>query len=72
MPSRPTSPWFKRCYKFPPAMIEKIEKVVAELGITESELVRRAIDDHLRSNYPSSTSVEGVGVKSDGKSVRPR
>jgi hypothetical protein len=62
--SRPAAlPWVKRCYKFPPAMIGRIERVVREIGITESEFVRRVVDEHLRANYPAAAAAAAEGVK---------
>lgn len=52
--------WPKRCYKLPPQMIEDLERVTRELGITESELVRRAIDSYLRQNHPQPAEAPGA------------
>lgn len=53
--------WPKRCYKFPQPMVEKIERVVGELGISESEFVRRAVDDYLRTNFPADAASKAKG-----------
>lgn len=53
MSAAQTNHWPKRCYRLPSQMIEDLERVTRDLGITESELVRRAIDSYLRENHPT-------------------
>ena len=50
----------KRCYMLPVQMIEELQRVMQETGATESELVRRAVDEHLRTHYPPRA--DGIGA----------